>query len=125
MLCCMIAALIIAHVTAIVRGWLVFFGLVRPLPGQDADTLYRRIGRWLRRPNVRRWAMAAVSVELVIGGTWIGVAHGEHLYQLGDRAVSAARGEQVHYVAMCDRTGRDQTMRIVIDQHGLVTSRAI
>lgn len=125
MLCCMIAALIIAHVTAIVRRWLVFVGLARPLPGEDADTVYRRIGAWLRRPRVRRFATAAVVVELTVGGTWIGVAHGEHLYRIGDRAVGAMRGEQVQYVGVCDRKGADGTLRIVIDRHGTVTSRQI
>lgn len=125
MLCCMIAALIIAHVTAIVRRWLVFVGLARPLPGEVADTLYRRLGAWLRRPRVRRFVTAAIVVELTVGGTWIGVAHGEHFYRIGDQAVGALRGEQVRYVGVCDRTGRDGTLRIVIDRHGLVTSRQI
>lgn len=121
----MIAALIIAHVTAIVRRWLVFVGLARPLPGEAADTLYLRIGAWLRRPRVRRFVTAAVVVELTVGGTWIGAAHGEHLYRIGDQAVGALRGEQVRYVGVCDRKGADGTLRIVIDRHGMVTSRQI
>ncbi|MEO0032523.1 MAG: hypothetical protein RIS94_2281 [Pseudomonadota bacterium] len=125
MLCCMIAALIMAHITAMVRRWLVFVGLARPLPGEEADTLYRRIGAWLRRPHVRRWVTAAVVLELTVGGTWIGVAHGAHLYRLGDQAVGALRGEQIRYVGLCDRDGHDKTVRIVIDQHGAVTSREI
>jgi hypothetical protein len=125
MLCCMIAALIMAHITAMVRRWLVFVGLAKPLPGEAADTLYTRIGAWLRRPKVRRFVTAAVALEMAVGGTWIGVAHGQHIYQLGDQAWGALRGQQVHYVGMCDRKGRDQMVRIVIDQHGAVTSRAI
>lgn len=125
MLCCMIAALIIAHVTAIVRGWLVFLGLARPLPGQQEDTLYARIRRWLRHPRVRRWIMAAVTLELAMGGAWIGVAHGQHIYQAGDQAVGALRGEQVHYVGVCDRRGDERLVRIVIDRHGAISSRVI
>ena len=125
MLCCMIAALIIAHVTAIVRGWLVFFGLVRPLPGEDADTLYRRIREWLRHPRVRKWVAAAVSLELAVGGGWVGVAHGQHIYQLGDQALGAMRGQQVRYVGLCDRSGRDRILRMVIDQHGHVTTTPV
>lgn len=121
----MIAALIIAHVTAIVRGWLVFFGLVRPLPGEDADTLYRRIREWLRRPRVRKWVAAAVSLELAVGGGWVGVAHGQHIYQLGDQALGAMRGQQVRYVGLCDRSGRDRILRMVIDQHGHVTTTPV
>ena len=125
MLCCMIAALIIAHITAMVRRWLVFVGLAKPLPGEEADTLYRRIGAWLRRPKVRRFVTVAVVLELTVGGTWIGVAHGEHLYRLGDQAVGALRGQQVRYVGLCDRNGHDHTVRIVIDEHGMVSSREI
>ena len=121
----MIAALIIAHVTAIVRGWLVFFGLVRPLPGEDADTLYRRIREWLRHPRVRKWVAAAVSLELAVGGGWVGVAHGQHIYQLGDQALGAMRGQQVRYVGLCDRSGRDRILRMVIDQHGHVTTTPV
>lgn len=125
MLCCMIAAMIIAHVTAIVRGWLVFFGLVRPLPGEDADTLYRRIREWLRRPRVRKWVAVAVTLELAVGGSWVGVAHGQHIYRIGDQALGAMRGEQVHYVGFCDRSGGSRTVRMVIDQHGRVTSTPV
>ena len=121
MLCCMIAALIMAHIAAIVRRWLAFFGLVRPLPGEEADTLYRRIGAWLRRPRVRRWVTAAVALELTVGGTWVGVAHGEHLYQLGDQAVGSLRGERVRYVGLCNGKGDNRMVRIVIDRHGAVT----
>lgn len=124
MLCCMIAALIIAHVTAWVRGWLVFFGLARPLPGEDADTLYRRIGAWLRRPHVRRFVAAALAVELLVGG-WMGVAHADHLYRLGDQAVGTLRGEQIRYVGQCDSDGRNHLFRIAIDRHGTMTSREI
>lgn len=125
MLCCMIAALIIAHVTATVRGWLVFIGLARPLPGQTAETLYIRIGRWLHRPRVRRWIMAAVTLEIAVGSAWIGVAHGQHIYQASDRAVSALRGEQVHYIGVCDQRGNKRLVRIVIDRHGDISTRAI
>ncbi len=125
MLCCMIAALIMAHITAMVRRWLAFVGLAKPLPGEEADTLYRRIGAWLRVPRVRRFVTAAVVLELTVGSTWIGVAHGEHIYRLGDQAVGALRGEQVRYVGVCDKDGRNHTLRIAIDRHGAVTSREI
>lgn len=125
MLCCMIAALIMAHITAIVRRWAVFFGLVRPLPGEDADTLYRRITAWLRRPRVRRWVAVACVLEVTLGSGWIAMAHGQHLYRLGDQAVGALRGQQVRYVGLCNPAGGDRYVRIVVDAHGMVSSRLI
>ncbi|MES2302074.1 MAG: hypothetical protein V4521_08400 [Pseudomonadota bacterium] len=121
----MIAALIMAHITAMVRGWLVFLGLVRPRPGEDADTIFRRLKTVLRRPKVRRFVALAVALELSVGGTWVGVAHGEHLYRLGDQAVGALQGETIRYVGLCDRTGGDGMVRIAIDRHGAVSSREI
>lgn len=123
MLCCMIAALIIAHVTAIVRRWLVFLGLVRPAPGEDADTMFARIARWLRRRRVRRFVTAAVAVELLVGGAWASHAHGAHLYRLGDQAVGFLRGEQVHYVGLCDKSGKDRTIRVAIKSDGTISVR--
>lgn len=125
MLCCMIAALIMAHITAMVRGWLIFLGLVRPREGEDTDTIFRRINAILRRPKVRQFVALAVVLELSVGGIWIGVAHGEHLYRLGDQAVGALQGETIRYVGLCNRSGGDSMVRIAIDRHGAVTSREI
>jgi hypothetical protein len=125
MLCCMIAALILAHVTAIVRRWLVFFGVVRPRPDEVADTLLYRVRAWLRRPAVRRFVTVAVALELTVGGAWVGVAHGAHLYRLGDQALGALRGERIRYVGLCAPDGRDRLVRIAIDRQGLVTTRTI
>ncbi|MCW1384926.1 hypothetical protein OLX02_19090 [Novosphingobium sp. KCTC 2891] len=121
----MIAALIMAHITAIVRGWLVFLGLARPRPDEDPDTIYRRLSAFLRRPKVRRFVTLAVALELAVGGTWVGVAHGEHLYQLGDRAMGALQGKTIRYVGLCTRNGGLGTVRIAIDRNGAVTSREI
>lgn len=125
MLCCVIAMMIVAHLTAMVRRWLVFFGLVRPRPDEDADTIYRRIAAYLRRPRVRRFVTAAVAVELLVGGAWIGVGHAEHLYRIGDQAVGRLRGEHVSYVATCDPDRAGRVLRFAVSADGRVTTREI
>ena len=125
MLCCMIAALIMAHITAIVRRWLVFLGLARPQPGEASHTVFSRISAWMRRPRVKRVVTAVVALDLVVGGIWVGVAHGAHLYRLGDQAVGVMRGEQIQYVGICDKSGKDRMMRVAIDSSGAVSVRQI
>lgn len=121
----MIAAIIVAHIVAVIRRPLVFLGLLRPLPHECADTLYQRGRVWLRMPAVRRGVAAALMLELTAGAAWAGVAHGQHLYRLGDQAVGALRGERVRYVGLCDRSGNNRVVRIVIDRQGAVTSQAV
>lgn len=125
MLCCMIAALIMAHITAAVRRWLVFLGLARPQQGEASHTVFTRLRDWLRRPMAKRLVASALAVELIAGGSWVGVAHGAHLYRLGDQALGALNGERVHYVGVCDKTGKDRMMRVAIDRGGTVSVRQI
>jgi hypothetical protein len=118
MLCCMIAALILAHVVATVRRWGIFWGVVRPHEWEDTETVYARIGAWLARPPMRRAVFAAAMIEFALLGSWVYLAHGTHLYQLGDQALGRLRGEQIVYAGVCTRDGKDRMVRLVLGRAG-------
>lgn len=122
MTCCIIAALILAHIMATVRRWGVFWGVVRPVEGDDAETIYRRIGLWLARPRVRTVVVALVMVEIAAFGSWVTLAHGTHLYRLADQTVGTLRGQTIVYAGVCDRSGQDRVTRIVFED-GHMTAR--
>lgn len=115
MACCIVAALILAHIMATLRRWGVFWGVVRPLEGEDTETIYRRIRLWLARPRVRRVVMALVLIEIAGFSSWVYFAHGTHLYRLADQTVGTMRGQTIVYAGTCDRTGQDRVTRIVFE----------
>ncbi len=115
MACCIIAAFILAQIMATVRRWGVFWGLVKPVEGEDADTIYRRIWLWLARPTVRKVVMALMLVEISAFGSWLYLAHGTHLYQLADQTMGTMRGQTIVYAGVCDRAGQDRMTRIVFE----------
>lgn len=118
MTCCILAALLLAHLMAVVRRWGMFWGVVRVPEGADYDTAYRRLGDWLARPPVRRTVTALVAVEALAFGGWAYAAHGHHLYQIGDQAIGRLRGERIVYTEVCGSKGM-RTLRLVI------TNRAV
>lgn len=120
MSCCILAALLIAHIMAVLRRWAVFLGLVPPREYDDADTLPGRMRAWSARPKLRATLGVLVAVELLAGGTWIYAEHGTHLYRLGDQAYSAMRGERVIYSEDCGKPGERYALRMVIDESGRV-----
>ncbi len=122
MACCIVAALILAHIMATLRRWAVFWGLAKPYEGEDADTIFRRIRQWLARPGVRLAVTALIALEIGAFGSWVYFAHGTHLYQLADQSLGAMRGQTIVYAGVCDRSGADRMTRIVI-QDGRVAAR--
>jgi hypothetical protein len=116
MLCCMIAALIFAHVVATVRRWGIFWGVVSPKEWENPETVFALIGAWMARPKVKRVVFAVAAVEFVALGTWVYVAHGSHVYQLGDQALGRLRGEQIVYAGVCGRDGKDRMVRLVLNR---------
>jgi hypothetical protein len=122
MACCIVAALIFAHIMATLRRWAVFWGLARPYEGEDADTIFRRIRQWLARPGVRLAVTALIALEIGAFGSWVYFAHGTHLYRLADQSVGAMRGQTIIYAGVCDRSGADRMTRIVFED-GRVAAR--
>ncbi|MES2492897.1 MAG: hypothetical protein V4579_06400 [Pseudomonadota bacterium] len=122
MACCIIAAFILAQIMETLRRWGVFWGVVRPLEGEAADTLYHRARAWFARPRVRAAVMAVVVVELAALGSWVYVAHRTHLYRLADQTAGSLRGQTIVYAGTCDRTGQERVTRIVL-QDGHVMAR--
>lgn len=122
MTCCIVAALILAHIMATVRRWAVFWGLAKPAEGEDADTIYRRLRTWLARPRVRMVVTALIALEIGAFGSWVYFAHGTHLYRLADQTAGAMRGQTIVYAGVCDRSGAERVSRIVFED-GRVIAR--
>lgn len=120
MACCILAAILIAQIMAVLRRWAVFFGVARPGEFDDPDTLPRRIRAWLARPRVRAVVGILVAVELLTAGSWVYIEHGTHLYRLGDQAYATMRGQRVIYSADCGAPGERYAVRIVLDETGRV-----
>lgn len=114
MTCCIIAMLIIAHVTAMIRRWGMFWGLVRIPEGVEIDTAWQRLMRWLARPGVRMAMAALIALETAAVGGWLYVEHGAHIYQIGDTALGRVRGETIVYSQVCGPDGESRTVRLVI-----------
>ncbi|MEZ5735596.1 MAG: hypothetical protein R3E09_07300 [Novosphingobium sp.] len=125
MICCIIATMILAQIMATIRRWGVFWGVVRPYEDEAHETVYQRIGSYLRRPRVRAAVFAVAAVEFVALSAWVYVAHGTHFYQLGDQLVGAARGQQIVYAQVCGDDADDITVRIVVDRPRIAAFRAV
>ena len=125
MACCIIAMLIIAHVMATLRRWGVFWGVVRPVDGEDTDTIFRRMRGWFARPVVRRAVLGMVAIEAVAVGSWLYFAHGTHIQQIGDQVIGALRGQTVVYADVCDKNGDSRTVRMVIKERDGYGNRSV
>jgi hypothetical protein len=116
MACCLLAALILAHIVAMVRRWGIFWGVVSPREWENPETVFNRIAAWLGRPKVTRAVFALAAAELAVLGGWVYAAHGTHLYQLGDQTLGKLRGEQIVYAEICTPGGTDRAVRIVVNR---------
>ncbi|GAC1577079.1 MAG: hypothetical protein NVS3B5_08970 [Sphingomicrobium sp.] len=114
--CCILIAIILTQIAATVRRWGIFWGVVRPEAGEIHDTLAQRVRQWLSLPRVKSAVFAVAALELVGVGSWAYVAHGSHLYRLGDVAIGHLVGREVVYVGVCNRSGDDRYVRLVIDR---------
>ena len=114
MACCLIAAFLVAQFVAMVRRWGLFWGVVRPREGEEADTIYRRIRGWFARPAVRRTAFVLAAAELAVLGGWVYTEHGAHLYRIADQAVGRLRGQTIIYAGLCSADSKEAGVRIVI-----------
>lgn len=112
MTCCILVALLLAHIVAMVRRWGMYWGLV-PIPeGVEYDTAYQRIRRWLARPVARRVIAVLVVIEVGAFGSWVTLEHGDHLYRIGDQAIGRFRGQTIVYAQVCGSHG-SRSVRLV------------
>ena len=112
--CCILVAILMAQISATIRRWGIFWGIVQPDPGEPAETLRGRITTWLARPRVRAAVFAVAAVEAIAVGSWTYVAHGEHLYRLGDEAIGQITGRRVVYAPACNPRQGQRSVRLVL-----------
>ncbi|HZU62586.1 MAG TPA: hypothetical protein VFF98_02800 [Novosphingobium sp.] len=112
MACCLLAALLFAHVMATLRRWAVFWGLARPRAGEEADTALGHLRGWLARPAVRVGLACLFALEIGLGGWWVYTRHGAHLYRLADSALARSRGELIVYAPVCTGGRADAGQRV-------------
>lgn len=125
MACCILAAFILAQIMATVRRWGIFWGVVKPVEGEDADNVHRRIKAWFALPKVRAAVFAIAAIEFAAFGSWVYLEHGQHLYQLGDQTAARMRGERVIYAGVCASDGKDRMIRVVLDGASRRTSWSV
>jgi hypothetical protein len=126
MVCCLIAAFLVAQFVAMVRRWGIFWGVVQSREHEDSDTIYRRIKIWFAHPTVRRTAFALAAIELAVLGGWTYTEHGAHLYRIADQAVGKLRGQTILYVGLCSPNSSEMGTRVVIasaDRDALFAAR--
>lgn len=116
MACCLVAALILGQILATIRRWGIFWGVVSPHEWENPESVFNRMAAWFARPRVKRAVFAVAAIELAVLGGWVYVAHGTHLYQLGDQALGSLRGEQIVYAGVCTRDGKDRLVRVVLNR---------
>lgn len=118
--------MVLAQIMATIRRWGVFWGVVRPYEGEEYETVYQRVGMWLRRPRVRAGIFAFASVELLALGAWGYFEHGAHVYRIGEELAAAARGQQIVYADLCGEDGQLRPVRVaVLDRPRSVAFRAV
>lgn len=115
MTCCILAALLLAHMMAVLRRWGMFWGVVQVPVGVEFDTAYQRLRRWLARPQVRKVVVGLFLFEAMTFSGWAYAAHGQHIYQAGDQAIGWLRGQTIVYAEVCGDKARE-TVRLVIGQ---------
>ena len=98
------------------RRWGIFWGVVSPHEWEDTETVFNRVGAWLTRPRVKRTVFAIAAIEFAALGSWVYVAHGTHLYQLGDQTLGRMQGQTIVYSGICGKNGEDRMVRIVLSQ---------
>lgn len=125
MACCIVAALILSHLLALLRRWAVFWGLVPVGEHDDPDTLMRRVRQFFALPRVRTGLRLAVAAEVAALAVWAGSAHGTHFYRLGDQAIAGLRGQSVVYGEVCGRDGAERSVRLVFDARGRLVSHSV
>ncbi len=116
MACCILAAIILGQILATVRRWGIFWGVVTPHEWENPETVLNRIEAWFARPRVKRAVFAVAGLELAALASWVTVAHGTHLYQLGDQFAGSLQGQHIVYADVCGRDGKDHTLRIVVNR---------
>jgi hypothetical protein len=118
MVCCLIAAFLVAQFVAMLRRWGMFWGLIAVPKGVQMETAYSRAARVLARPFVRQTVLAALLIELTVGGAWLYTEHGTHIAEEVDIAWSALYDEQVVYVGLCTGNDADVRVRVVLNDSG-------
>ncbi|MFN3817719.1 hypothetical protein [Blastomonas sp.] len=118
MVCCLIAAFLVAQFVAMLRRWGMFWGLITIPQGVQMDTAYSRVARVLAKPAVRRTVLATLLVELTVGSAWLYTEHGTHIAEEVDIAWSALHDEQVAYVGLCKGDDADVRVRVVLNDTG-------
>ncbi|MEJ5978901.1 hypothetical protein WG901_19765 [Novosphingobium sp. PS1R-30] len=113
MACCILATLLLAHIVALLRRWGMFWGIVQVPADVEFDTAYARLRRWLALPRVRLAVAALLVVEMAAFGSWLYVAHGNHLYRIGDQAIGQLRGQTIVYADVCGSKGT-RSVRLVL-----------
>ena len=101
MACCIIAALILAQITATLRRWSVFWGFIAPGEFDDPDTIFRRLRALAARPAMRTAMAAALALEGSALGGWVYVEHGDHLRWLGNEALARIAGAPPAAAPIC------------------------
>lgn len=123
MACCILAAFLVAQAVAMLRRWGIFMGVVQPRECEDSETVFQRIGQWLRKPVVRAAVTGIAAFELAVLGIWVYAEHGTHLYQIADQTAGRLRGERIIYAEQCTPTGNaTAAIRIVIAANGATRS---
>lgn len=122
--CCILIAILMAQITATMRRWGIFWGVVRAEAGEDADTMLRRVRQWLARPRVRQAVFAVMAFEAVAVGSWVYDAHGGHFYRLGDEAIGKITGHRVIYAQVCTPDGSDRYVRMALALEGQAQPRS-
>ncbi|PXA86461.1 hypothetical protein DMC47_34795 [Nostoc sp. 3335mG] len=117
MACCVLAALLLGQLIALLRRWGIFWGLVRARDYEDgSNTALNWAKARLATPRAKRALAAAFVVEVGLLGTWVYTRHGAHLYRLADVAVSRMQGERIVYIGVCTPKSDDHYVRVVLNR---------
>lgn len=117
MACCVLAALLLGQLVALLRRWGIFWGLVRAREYEDGgNTALAWAKARLASRQAKRGLAAMVVIEIGLLGGWVYTFHGAHLYRLADVAVSRLQGEHVVYVGVCTPRSDDDYVRIVLNR---------
>lgn len=117
MACCVLAAILLGQLVALLRRWGIFWGFVRARDYEDGgNTALAWAKARLATRHAKRGLAAAVAIEIGLLGGWVYAFHGAHLYRLADVAVSRLRGEHVVYVGVCTPRSDDDYVRVVLNR---------
>ncbi len=117
MACCILAAILIGQLVALLRRWGIFWGLVRAREYEDGGhTALAWAKAHVASPRAKQGLALAVLLEIGLLGSWTYSRHGAHLYRLADVAVSRLHGERVVYVGICTPKSDDDYVRVVLNR---------